>query len=225
MKPPVLDDGAKLVPSEVSLMPVSLCFRSDLYSCHMSQQSTCNALVPFVEMKSQHWLYPSAIDPLSPWSMCSPSLCLLCQLSRPCWRKADMLRTPSVADCLRSDASLHSSACSLSPLAFLFSSSLSLSLSVRGACSPALSAGNCQVQLCVFKIAYMAGSCCKMRPCNTSYSHTICLATEFAYRYISFTLLMYFFGLFFWSLCHPPTFLLMFLFLKLSVLLCHLTSP
>lgn len=73
MKPPVLDDGAELwrtVPSEVSPIGVSLCFPSDLHRCHMSQQSTWIALVPFVEIKSQHWLYSSAIDPLilSPWN-------------------------------------------------------------------------------------------------------------------------------------------------------------
>lgn len=141
MKPPVLDDGAELrrtVPSEASPIGVSLCFPSDLHRCHMSQQSTWIALVPFVEIKSQHWLYSSAIDPPifclhgthTVTSMQSVTLLTLCQLSRPCWWKADLLMTPSAADCLRSDAAFHSSVCSLSPLAFSLLLSLSLSRSL-----------------------------------------------------------------------------------------------
>lgn len=158
---------------------VSLYFQSDLHRCHMSQQYTWTALAPFVEMESRHWLYSSAIDPLifclhgthNVTSMQFVTLLTLCQLSRPCWWKADLLMTPSATDCLRSDASLHSSVCSLSLFSPFLFSNLSLSLCLwRSVYSPALSAGNCQVQLCLFKIAYTAGSC-KRRPGNTSQPH------------------------------------------------------
>lgn len=151
------------VPSELS--------PTDIYVLHRCQQPTWILLVPFVEMKCWHWLYSSAIDPL-----CS---CLqethnavrhyayTVSVEQTLLMKGRLAYGPqcrrwSQKWCLSSLIYLHSLS--------LFSSPPPSLCLWRPAGSPALSAGNCQVQLCVFKIAYMAGSC-KRRPGNTSQQH------------------------------------------------------
>ncbi len=138
-----------------------------LHRCHLSQQSTWILLVLYAEMKCWHWLYSSAIDPqcFCPHETHNALCFTPCQLSRPCWWKADLLMAPSAADCLRSDASVHLSICTLS-------FSLLLPLSVCGDQRAALPSLQEIVRCsCVsLKIAYAAGSC-KRRPGNTSQQH------------------------------------------------------
>lgn len=84
-------------------------------------------------------------DFLSPWNaQCSPSLCLQTLLMKGRLAYGPQCRRLSQKWCLSSLIYLHSLS------SRLFSSPPSLSLCLwTPVCSPALSAGNCQVQLCV----------------------------------------------------------------------------
>ncbi len=138
-----------------------------LHRCHLSQQSTWILLVLYAEMKCWHWLYSSAIDP-----QCS---CLhethnaLC-LHRVSWADpADERQTclwPPVPQIVSEVMPLFTYLSALSP--FLFSS---LSLFVETSVQPCpLCRKLSGAAVCLFKIAYAAGSC-KRRPGNTSRQH------------------------------------------------------
>lgn len=157
------------VPSEVSPIDISDSLFV-LHRCHLSQQSTWIPPVPFVKMKSWHWMYSSATDPdfLSPWNtQCSLSLCLHCVS----WADpADERQTclwPPVLRIVSEVMALFTFLSALCLSSRLFSSPPFLSL-------PLTSVQPCPIcrklsgsAVCLFKIAYMAGSC-KRRPGNTS---------------------------------------------------------
>lgn len=140
-----------------------------LHRCHLSQQSTWILLVPYAEMKCWHWLYSSAIDPLC--SCLHETHNALRQYAYTVSVEQTLLMKGRLAygpQCCR----LSQKWC-LSSLIYLLSLFLfsSLSLFVETSVQPCpLCRKLSGAAVCLFKIAYAAGSC-KRRPGNTSQQH------------------------------------------------------